>query len=110
MVTLVSHISDYFEQFNSSLTNDSKSTVHDLPSDKNPLSYYVFDFERYSDKMGTLHDLRTFMIQRWHNSFFYATAYLLLIYGKLQKITFYLIKEICFFSSWSDVYEEQAAI
>ncbi|CAF1111411.1 unnamed protein product [Adineta steineri] len=81
MVTLASHISDYFEQFNSSLTNDFKSTAHDLSSDKNLSLYYVFDFERYSDKIGTLNDLRTFMIQRWHNSFFYAIAYLLLIYA-----------------------------
>jgi len=84
MVTLVSQISNYFEQFNSSLTNDWKSTSRGLFGDKNPLSYYVFDFERYSDKIGTLYDLRTFMIERWHNSFFYAIAYLLLIYGRLN--------------------------
>ncbi|CAF4656758.1 unnamed protein product [Rotaria sp. Silwood1] len=81
MVTLVSHISNYFEQFNSSLANDLKSTTHDLSSDKIPFSYYVFDFERYSDKISALHDLRLFMIERWHNSFFYAIAYLLLIYA-----------------------------
>lgn len=81
MVTLVSHISDYFEQFNSSLAADVKSTSPGLFEDKHPFSYYVFDFERYSDKIGTLYDLRTFMIERWHISFFYATAYLLLIYG-----------------------------
>ncbi len=81
MVTLVSQISNYFEQFNSSLTNDFKSTSRDLFRNRNPISYYVFDFERYSDKIGTLNDLRTFMIQRWHNSFFYAIAYLLVIYG-----------------------------
>ncbi|CAF2187322.1 unnamed protein product [Rotaria magnacalcarata] len=81
MVTLVSHISNYFEQFNSSLTNDLLSTTHGLSSDTTPISYYVFDFERYSDRIGTLHDLRKFMIQRWHNSFFYAITYLLLIYA-----------------------------
>lgn len=82
MVTLVSHISDYFEQFNSSLNNDLKATPSpDLFEVKNPVSYYVFDFERYSDQIGALYDLRTFMIERWHNSFFYAIAYLLLIYG-----------------------------
>jgi hypothetical protein len=85
MVTIVSHISNYFEEFNSSLTNDLKSTSYDQSSDKNLLSYYVFDFERYSDKIGTLHGLRTFMIQRWYNSFFYAIVYLLLIYGKLNN-------------------------
>ena len=82
MVTLASHISDYFEQFNSSLTNDFNSNTNGLSTDKNLRIYYVFDFERYSDKIGTLSDLRTFMIERWHNSFFYAIAYLLLIYGK----------------------------
>jgi hypothetical protein len=88
MVTIVSHISDYFEQFNSSLTASVPSTsrTHDVPSsmDKIPLSFYVFDFERYTDQVSTLHDLRTFMIQRWHNSFFYALAYLFLIYSKLN--------------------------
>lgn len=84
MVTLVSHISDYFEQFNSSLTNDLLSTTQGFSRDTKPFSYYVFDFERYSDKIGTLNDLRKFMIERWHNSFFYATAYLLLIYGKIK--------------------------
>ena len=90
MVTLVSHISDYFEQFNSSLTAELKSTgpSAELPAspplsaDKIPLSFYVFDFERSSDQMGTLHDLRAFMIQRWHYSCFYALVYLLIIYGK----------------------------
>ncbi|CAF1355234.1 unnamed protein product [Adineta ricciae] len=81
MVTLASHISDYFEQFNSSLTNDFNSNTNGLSTDNNLRTYYVFDFERYSDKIGTLSDLRTFMIQRWHNSFFYAIAYLLLIYA-----------------------------
>ena len=85
MVTLVSQISDYFEEFNSSLTDDLKSTSYGPSAEKTILSYYVFDFERYSDKIGTLHDLRTFMIQRWHNSFFYAIAYLLVIYGKSKK-------------------------
>lgn len=87
MVTIVSHISDYFEQFNSSITADLHSTAPsaDMTTvEKVPLPFYVFDFERYSDQMGTLHDLRTFMIQRWHNSFFYALAYLLLIYSKLE--------------------------
>jgi hypothetical protein len=92
MVTIVSHISDYFEQFNSSLTaafQSSSSPSHDiLPStDKIPLSFYVFDFERYTDQMETLRDLRTFMIQRWHNSFFYALAYLFIIYSKLKLLT-----------------------
>jgi hypothetical protein len=95
MVTLVSHISNYFEEFNSSLTNDFKSKSFGLSSDKNILSHYVFDFERYSDKIGTLYDLRTFMIQRWHNSFFYAIAYLLLIYGKVKTNTF-LLKNLSF--------------
>ncbi len=96
MVTLVSQISDYFEQFNSSLTEDFKATTRGLFGDKNPLSYYVFDFERYSDKMGALHDLRTFMIQRWHNSFFYAIAYLLVIYGSLKREDFNFDLIICF--------------
>lgn len=86
MVTLILQISNYFEKFNSSLTYDLKSTTPDLSADTTPLSYYVFDFERYSDKIRALNDLRTFMIERWHNSFFYAIAYLLLIYGKLRKI------------------------
>ena len=86
MVTIVSHISDYFEQFNSSVTagvqtlhhsHDVSSSIHKIP-----LSFYVFDFERYTDQMETLRDLRTFMIQRWHNSFFYALAYLFIIYSK----------------------------
>ncbi|CAF3244295.1 unnamed protein product [Rotaria socialis] len=84
MVTIMSHISDYFEQFNSSLTAASQSTSqsHDVSASNNkiPLTFYVFDFERYSDEVATLRDLRTFMIQRWHNSFFYALAYLFLIY------------------------------
>ena len=76
MVTLVSQISDYFEQFNSSFTTpDLNSAV----SNSNPHSYFIFDFERYSDRIGTLHDLRTFMIERWQNSFFYAFAYLCFI-------------------------------
>jgi hypothetical protein len=86
----VSHISDYFEQFNSSLTAafQSSSQSHDVSPSANsiPLSFYVFDFERYADQMETLRDLRTFMVQRWHNSFFYALAYLFLIYSKLTKI------------------------
>ena len=88
MVTIVSHISDYFEQFNSSIHSSAQSV--DVPSsmDTMPLSFYVFDFERYSDQMATLHDLRTFMVQRWHNSFFYALAYLFLIYSK-RKIPWY---------------------
>lgn len=81
MVTLVSQISNYFEQFNSSLTDDLNTRTHGLFGNRSLFSYYVFDFERYSDKIGTLNDLRTFMIQRWHNSFFYAIAYLMLIYG-----------------------------
>jgi len=89
MVTIVSHISNYFEQFNSSLTAaiHSSSQSHDVSSSKNniPLSFYVFDFERYTDQMATLRDLRAFMIQRWHNSFFYALAYLFLIYSKLKS-------------------------
>ncbi len=88
MVTILSHISNYFEQFNSSLTDafQSSSQSHDVLSSTNkiPLSFYVFDFERYTDQMATLRDLRTFMIQRWHNSFFYALAYLFLIYSKLK--------------------------
>ncbi len=86
MVSIVSHISNYFEQFNSSLTAafQSSSQSHDISSAKTPLSFYVFDFERYTDQMATLRDLRTFMIQRWHNSFFYALAYLFLIYSKLK--------------------------
>jgi elongation of very long chain fatty acids protein 6 len=84
MVTIMSHISDYFEQFNSSLTaaTQSSTSSHDVSSSihKIPLTFYVFDFERYSDQMGTFRDLRTYMIQRWHNSFFYALAYLFLIY------------------------------
>lgn len=85
MTTIVSHISDYFEQFNSSIHSSVHS--HDVPSsmDTMPLSFYVFDFERYTDQMDTLRDLRTFMIQRWHNSFFYALAYLFLIYSKSKK-------------------------
>lgn len=85
MVAIVSHISDYFEQFNSSLTAafQSASKSHDVsPS---VLSFYVFDFERYTDQMATLRDLRSFMIQRWHNSFFYALAYLFLIYSKFMN-------------------------
>ena len=85
MVTLVAQISNYFEQFNGSLTGDLKPTSRGLFGDKNPFSYYVFDFERYSDKIGTFYDLRTFMIQHWYNSFFYAIAYLLLIYGTLNE-------------------------
>ena len=81
MVTLVSQISNYFEEFNSSLTNDLNAKSPGVFGDRSPFSYYVFDFERYSDKIGTLNDLRTFMIQRWHNSFFYAIVYLMLIYG-----------------------------
>ena len=96
MVTLVSQISDYFEQFNTSITEDLKVTTRGLFGDKSPLSYYVFDFERYSDKIGTLNDLRMFMIQRWHNSFFYAIAYLLLIYGLLKNDIFLLVKFRCF--------------
>ena len=87
MVTIVSHISDYFEQFNSSITAGFQSAAPsaDMTSvEKVPLPFYVFDFERYSDQMGTLHDLRTFMIQRWHSSFFYALAYLFLIYSELK--------------------------
>jgi hypothetical protein len=84
MATLASQISDYFEQFNSSLTNNLEPTSSNFSAslDRIPLTYYVFDFERYSDKMGTLYDLRTFMIQHWHNSCFYALAYLFLIYSK----------------------------
>jgi hypothetical protein len=85
MVTIVSQISDYFEQFNSSITANPKLTSPSADvssSEKNPLAFYVFDFERYSDQTGALHDLRIFMIQRWHNSFFYALAYLFLIYSK----------------------------
>jgi hypothetical protein len=89
MVTIVSQISDYFEQFNSSLTATFKSSSESQgisPSTNSiPLSFYVFDFERYTDQMETLRDLRTFMIQRWHNSFFYALAYLFLIYSKFRK-------------------------
>ncbi|CAF0971115.1 unnamed protein product [Adineta steineri] len=84
MVTIVSHISNYFEQFNSSLTATFETSSHShnvlSSTDKLPLSFYVFDFERYTDQMETLRDLRTYMIQRWHNSFFYALAYLFLIY------------------------------
>jgi hypothetical protein len=79
MVTIVTHISNYFEQFNSSLTTDFHSTsqLHDVSSaDKIPLSFYVFDFERYTDQIATLRDLRSFMIQRWHNCF--------IIYSKLK--------------------------
>ena len=46
------------------------------------------------------------MIQRWHNSFFYAIAYLLVIYGKLKKRLLIRNEEIFFIYSWSDVYEE----
>lgn len=89
MVTIVSQISNYFEQFNSSLTAafQTSEQSHDMSSsssDKLPWSFYVFDFERYSDQMATLHDLRIFMVQRWHNSFFYALAYLFLIYSKFN--------------------------
>jgi len=45
-----------------------------------PLTFFTFDFERFSDRVETLRDLRVFMIERWHNSFFYALAYLFLIY------------------------------
>ena len=89
MVTIVSHISDYFEQFNSSLTADfhSSSPSHDISSSNSriPLTLYMFDFERHSDQVATLRDLRTFMVQRWHNSFFYALAYLFLIYSEFQS-------------------------
>jgi len=82
MVTIVSHISDYFDQFNSSLTAaiQSSTQTHDVPSsmDKVPLLFYAFDFERYTDQMETLRDLRTFMIQRWHNSFFLCTCIFIL--------------------------------
>jgi len=83
MVTIVSQISDYFEQFNSSLSGEIKSmsrTEDDSSMNFISLSLYAFDFERFSDKVDTLRDLRTFMIERWHNSFFYALAYLFLIY------------------------------
>lgn len=91
MVTIVSHISDYFEQFNSSLTAggpQAKNQSSDISASnhKIPLTFYVFDFERYSDEVGTLRDLRMYMIRNWHNSFFYAFAYLFLIYGKLLKM------------------------
>jgi len=103
MNTIISHISNYFEQFNSSVTSSLRST------DKTSLSYYVFDFEQYSDQMATLRDLKNFMIQRWHNSFFYALAYLFLIYSNKfylfsQKKTNYTVCFFLFFklvkSSW----------
>ena len=106
MVTLVSQISDYFEQFNSSLTDDSNPRSYGLFGDRSLLSYYVFDFERYSDKIGTLNDLRTFMIQRWHNSFFYAMVYLMLIYGSFNNRN---ISSIAVFRR-TNVYEEQTKI
>ena len=114
MVTLVSHISDYFEQFNSSLTADLKSTGSSahvptsspLPAEKIPLSFYVFDFERASDQMGTLHDLRTFMIQHWHYSCLYALAYLLIIYSKRRRVGRVRTRLNCSRrSSRSDLYE-----
>lgn len=90
MVTIVSQISNYFEQFNSSLTAafESSGQSQDVSSatDKLPWSFFVFDFERYTDQMATLRDLRTFMIQRWHNSFFYALAYLFIIYSKFIEL------------------------
>ena len=85
MITLVSQISNYFEQFNNSLSADLNARSHVVFGDRSSFPYYVFDFERYGDKIGALHDLRTFMIQRWHNSFFYAIAYLMLIYGSFNK-------------------------
>ena len=85
MVNLVSRISNYFDQFNSSLSEDLNARSHGLFGDRSPFSYHVFDFERYSDKIGTINDIRTFMIQHWHNSFFYAIAYLTLIYGSFNK-------------------------
>lgn len=75
MNVLVSKISNYFEKF-----NDSLSTNEPIVPRKNPLSYYIFDFERYNDQTSTLYDLRRFMIERWQLSFIYAFAYLLLIY------------------------------
>lgn len=76
MDALVLRISNYFEKFNHSL-----STNEPIIPKKNPLSYYVFDFERSSDQTSTtLYDLRRFMIERWQLSFIYAFAYLLLIY------------------------------
>ena len=109
MVTIVSHISDYFEQFNSSLTGTFKDSSQ--PNDVSPL-FYIFDFERYSDQMATLRDLRTYMIQRWHNSFFYAIAYLFLIYSK-WKTMFLVARKVHlmqFIFSWSDLYEEQTTL
>ena len=89
MFTIVSQISDYFEQFNSSITADLKSispSAAPISNEKTPLQFYTFDFERHFDQGGTFHDLRVFMIQRWHNSFFYALAYLFLIYSKLMIV------------------------
>ena len=85
MVTLVSQISNYFEQLNGSLATPLPSTAsHGLSSTDSsiPLSFYIFDFERNTDQIGTLNSLRAFMIQRWHNSFFYALAYLCFIYSE----------------------------
>jgi hypothetical protein len=86
MVTLVSQISNYFEQFNSTLASHMPSTSHDhLSVDRqSPMLYYVFDFEVNSDRAGTLYDLRTFMIKNWHRSIFYAFIYLCFIYGKIR--------------------------
>ena len=109
MVTIVSHISNYFEEFNSSLTE----TFHrSSQSDDVSPAFYVFDFERYSDQVATLRDLRTFMIQRWHNSFFYALAYLFLIYskGQLPFVRRLQAELSLFISSWSDLHEEQATL
>lgn len=107
MVTLMSHISDYFEQFNSSLAADYPPIGLES-SQPSPWSYYVFDFERYSDQIPTLHELRRFMIDHWHRSFFYALAYLCLIYGKTEKDKSAPSMATSVFSPfrWSDVYEK----
>lgn len=82
MVTLVSQISDYFEHFNSSISSSIDTSSHRISNDNVsiPFTYYVFDFERFDDEIGTFQQLRRFMIERWHNSFFYALAYLCFIY------------------------------
>ncbi|CAF1268578.1 unnamed protein product [Didymodactylos carnosus] len=75
MITLITQLTDYFETLKQSKTTD--------PSGIN--FSFVLDFEKHYDRSDTLNypilrDLKTFMIEQWHNSFFYAIVYLLLIY------------------------------
>lgn len=85
MAAIITHISDYFEQFNSSLTSDFQASPQyhtDSIINKIPFTFYVFDFERYGDQAGIFRDLRVYMMQRWHSCFYFAFAYLILIYSK----------------------------